>query len=843
MEATGRGEKGPQVVPAGADHCWSVEPDTKDPVIPERVSHYSILDRLGAGGMGEVYLAEDTVLNRRVAIKFLPNDSLADPQANRRLIREAQAAAKLDHPNICTIHEVGEEADRCFIVMEYVEGETLASRIRNKRLDLNECLEIAVQVADALAAAHSQGITHRDIKPQNIMLTSHHQVKVIDFGLAKVIRDKSLVDSEAVTESLITSGAIVGTITYMSPEQVRGESLDARSDIFSFGAVLYEMVTGDQLFAAGSAAMTITAVVSRKPPALTQYSSNVPDELERIVSKALQKEREERYQTIRELLNDLRSLKHHLEFEEELKRSGAPLADAKTKRLSEFTSPRTESKLEYLVNRIKHHRRNLIIGLSAFVLAVVVAAYFFYLPNTPKAIDSIAVLPLTNVSGDSSADYLSDGISEALINSLTELQQLRVIARTTAFRYKGKDVDPLAVGRELKVRAVLMGRMRQIGDTLNIQVDLVDAATGAQLWGKEYERKVSDILSVKRLIARDVTGKLRLGLSGQQQQKLSKGDTANPEAYEFYLRGCYFRNRRTADDLRKAIEQFQQAIDLDPNYALAYVGMSDSYVLLEQYAGTPSSETLPKARAAIERALEIDDSLAEAHTSLARIEGQSWNNDEAEREYKRAIVLNPNYATAHHWYGMFLRNRGRFDEAMPEIKLAKELDPLSPGIGAALAGTLYMKGEQDAAIEEAKKVIELDPKQPIAHWTLGIFYRLQGRYGEAIAEEVKAVELSGRASLYLSELGVCYAAAGNRAGALELLKEVEEKYNRREAVGLYVADVYAELGNKDQAFAWLEKDFQAHDGQLPQIAHNPPKGLRDDPRFQDLLRRIGLPQN
>jgi len=490
---------------------------------------------------------------------------------------------------------------------------------------------------------------------------------------------------------------------------------------------------------------------------------------------------------------------------------------------------------------MKHHRRSLIIALLGLIVAAVGLAYLIYFPVPARKIDSIAVLPFTNASGDPNTEYLSDGISEALINSLTELQQLRVVARSTAFHYKGKEVDPQAVGRELNVRAVLMGRVRQMGDTLNIQVDLVDATTGAQLWGEEYERKVSDVLSVKQAIVLEVTEKLRLRLSGEEQQRLVKRDTTNAEAYQFYLRGRYFWNKRTADGLKKAIEQFQQAIDHDPNYALGYVGLADCYVLLEEYAGVPSSETLPKARAAADRALQIDDSLAEAHTSSAYIYQKLWRWAEAEEEYKRAISLNPNYPTAHHWFTIYFRTKGQIDDAMREIKRAQELDPLSLVISDNVAFVYLLKNDLNSAIEQCQRVIELDPGFPYAHDVLGAAYLKQRRYEEATAEFQKAVELSGRESQILSDLGYCYAVTGRRAEALAILKELEEKYARRESSGQFLAGVYTGLGDKDQAFAWLEKDFAQRSGQLPTIAWRLHfEDLRSDPRYADLVRRMGL---
>jgi TolB-like protein/Tfp pilus assembly protein PilF len=436
---------------------------------------------------------------------------------------------------------------------------------------------------------------------------------------------------------------------------------------------------------------------------------------------------------------------------------------------------------------------------------------------------------------------LSDGISEALINSLTELQQLKVIARSTAFRYKGQQVDPQAAGRELKVRTVLMGVVRQLGDRLNVQVDLVDAMTGDQLWGQEYERKLADILAVKQELVREVTDKLRLKLTGEEQQKLAKRDTTNPEAYQFYLKGRYYWEKRTAENLKKAIEQFQQAANKDPNYALAYVGLADCHVLMEDYAGTPASETLPKAKAFAERALKLDDSLAEAHASLAFAYNFLWRWEEAETEFKRSIELNPNYATAHGWYSYYLRNVGRFDQSVTEGRRAQELDPLSPIHGANLSQAYLAQGDVDSSIEQSKKNIDLDPNFPRGHEQLGLAYLRQGRYPEALVESQKAVELSGRARRSLSFLGYGYAISGKRAEALAVLNELDGKYERREAIGEDLAAVYAGLGQKDQAFAWLEKDFQARSGLVARSRWEPPfESLRSDPRYADLLRRMGL---
>ena len=476
------------------------------------------------------------------------------------------------------------------------------------------------------------------------------------------------------------------------------------------------------------------------------------------------------------------------------------------------------------------------------VIALAAFAYSHWLRGTNRTTkNSIAVLPLVNTNNDASTEYLSDGISEVLINSLTELRQLKVIARSTAFRYKGKDVDPQQIGRELSVETVLMGRVRQFGDNLDVQVDLVDANTGAQLWGQEYERKVSDLLSVKQAIAREVAESLKLRLSGEEQHQLTKRDTTSNASFQAYLRGRYYWNKRSADGLKRAIEQFQQALDADPNYALGYVGLADAYISLEQYAGAPASDVLPKAKAALDRALQLDESLSEAHATLGALNQKLWLWAETEPEFKRAISLNPNYPSAHHWYAYYFYVTRQFDDALREIKRAHELDPLSPLLSENVSIAYLLKGDVNSAIDQGEKTIALDPSFVDAHYVLAFAYLKGGRNSEATAEFQKAVDLSNRSGTYLGNLGYCYAVTGKRAEALSILKELEDKYKKGQASGLFLAGVYAGLGDKDQAFAWLEKDFQQRSGQLPTVAWRLHfESLRSDQRYADLLRRMGL---
>jgi len=838
-------------VPAVEFMANSLE-DQADSLAGQSFGPYQISARIGTGGMGEVYLAQDSRLERKVALKVLHDYFTRDDEPLRRFQQEARAASALNHPNILTIHEIGQIDSRHFIVTEFIEGETLRQRMNRTQIKVGEALDVAIQVASALAAAHQAGIAHRDIKPENIMLRPDGVVKVLDFGLAKLTEQKGD-DLEAATLVNTKQGIVMGTAHYMSPEQARGQKIDERTDLFSLGAVLYEMVAGRVPFEGKTMTDVLASILRVEPAPLNQSASGTPTELERIVDKALRKDKEERYQRAQELLSDLKDLKQRLEFEIQLERSVQPQTKdglaAVTQRGGQGTGATNDgptipptSSAEYIVSQITHHRRPVALALGIVVLLVAGSAYYFYFARGSKTpIDSIAVLPLHNTSGDQNAEYLSDGISEALINSLSELQQLRVVARGTAFRYKGKEIDPQAVGRDLNVRAVLMGRVRQVGDALNIQVDLVDATTGAQLWGQEYERKMSDVLSVKQTIAQEVTEKLRLRLSTDEQQRLVRRDTTNSEAYQFYLRGRYYWNRRTVGGLQKALEQFQQAVDKDPTYALAYTGLADCYAIQEAYVGTPARETLPQARAAALRALEIDSSLAEAHASLGLINMFLWQFAEAEKEFKRGIELNPKYPPVHQFYGSYFIKMGRLDEATAEIMRAQQLDPLSPATSAFVVIIHLLKGDLNSAVEACNKIIELNPNYPRAHNFLGWTYLKQGRQQEAITVLEKAVELSGRAHEELGYLAYGYAVTGKRAEAMALVKELEEKYARRQSPAMFIAAVYDGLGEKDQAFAWLEKDFQARTSILPYITHFPVfERLRGDPRYTELLRRMGL---
>ncbi len=785
------------------------------------LGRYEIRAPLGAGGMGEVYLARDTNLDRTVALKILPVTVASDQGRMRRFIREAKAVSALNHPNIIIIHEIGQADSVHFIATEFVEGVTLRQHMTSTRMKLSEVLDVTIQMVGALAAAHAAGIVHRDIKPENIMVRTDGYVKVLDFGLAKLTKSHAS-DSEAVTMFATEPGRVIGTIAYMSPEQARGLTVDARTDLFSLGIMLYEMIAGRLPFEGATASEMIASILEKEPPLLARYSREVPSDLERIVMKALAKDREERFQTVKDLLIDLRRVKQRLEFEAELERSVPPDLNSKvvvatgggqsqlspTKEPAGFSSPNSTAPLPGRGRRSR------------------------------KAIDSLAVLPLVNASADPNTEYLSEGITESIINSLSQIPKLRVMARSTVFRYKGRETDPQEVGRDLNVRAVLTGRVLQLGDRLIIKAELVNVADGSQLWGEQYNRELSDIFALQEEIAQQISEKLRIKLTGEEKKRLTKRYTENTEAYQFYLKGRFYWNKRTSEAAKKGIEYFEQAIEKDPNYALAYAGLADSYALLGGYDVLRPKDSYPRARAAATKALEIDDTLAEAHTSIARIRmAFDWDWLAAEREFKRAIELNPNYATAHHWYGMYLVRMGRFDEALSEIKQAQKLDPLSLIINADMGAPLFFARQYDQAIEQHRKTLEMDLNFPPTHLRLGAAYEQKGMYQEAIAEYQRAIELSGDNTKTSVVLGYAYAVSGRRAEAQKELDQLKEQSNSPYDIAM----IYTALGDKEQAFEWLEKAYEDRSGGLVFLKVDPGlDSLRSDPRFADLLRRVGL---
>jgi serine/threonine-protein kinase len=684
------------------------------------------------------------------------------------------------------------------------------------------------------------------------MITADGQAKVMDFGLAKEIKEQAILESEADTASLLTEpGTIIGTVPYMSPEQVKGEAVDARSDIFSFGSVLYEMTSGRQPFVSENAAATFSAILTRELPPLARYSKEVPAELDRIATKALRKDREQRYQSAKDLALDLKSLKHHLEFEAELERSKSP--DVSTGQISvansmtpaaqtgEVATAPTTSTTGRLVNKLKGNKLALAAVAIGFLILISAGVYLVISRGEQTTIDSLAVLPLTNASEDPQAEYLSDGITESLINSLSRMPELKVMARTTVFSYKSRAVDPIKIGRELGVRAVLTGRVVQRGDALSIQADLVDVASGAQLWGERYDRKLTDILAVQEEIARHVSEKLRFKLTGEEQQRLAKRNTENTEAYQLYLKGRFHWNKITEEGAKKSIDYFNQALAKDPNYALAYVGLSSAYSLLGQ-VGLPPNKVTPKALAYAEKALALDETLAEAHIERGVYDlFYGWDWMVAERELKRAMELNPNLGAPHDLYGQFLSGMGRLDEAIAENKRALEFDPLAVNSNSNLGLVYYYARQYNQAIEQCRKTLDLDPNFFSASLYIGWAYGQQGKYQEAIAELRKTRDLPGGFAAATSELGYVYAISGQRAEAQKMLRELQGRATHEFIDPYYFAIIYLGLGEQDQTFVWLNKAFEERSSWLPWLKVEPKfDRLRSDARFTDLVRRAGI---
>jgi serine/threonine-protein kinase len=780
-------------------------------VISRQISHYRIIRKLGEGGMGEVYLAEDSRLGRQVALKFLPASYQYDPVRRERFLREARAASALRSPNTAAIYDIGEHDDTSYIVMEFVEGATLSEKIRQSPLAAREAAEIAAQIADALDEAHALGIIHRDIKGSNIIITSRGLVKVLDFGLAKVVPPLSTDAAESRTRALnpessdeptvnlgqaTTAGLVVGTVPYMSPEQALGNAVDHRTDIFSLGVVTYEMLTGRLPFEGDSTTQVIDRIVHNEPLAIARFNYSVPAELERIVRKCLEKDCGQRYQSTRELLIDLRSLGRDTSRE-----SVTTPFPAETAREGQ-TAPRRRSR---------------------------------------KAIDSLAILPLVNASGDPDAEYLSDGITESIIKNLSQLPKLRVMARSTVFRFKGRDVDARAAGAELRVRAVLTGRVVLRGDALSIRAELVDAQDGSHLWGEHYNRKLSDIFAVEEEISKEISENLRLKLSREQKKRLTKRYTEDSVAYQTYLKGRFYWNKRTEDALKRGIDYFQKAIDIDPGYALAYAGLADSYNMLAGYSTLAPRDAFPKAKAAARKALEIDDTLAEAHTSLAFVMlAYDWDWAGADRAFRRAIALDPTYATAHHWYSLYLVLISRTEEALDEVGRAQELEPLSLAISTTRGWILHLARRYDAAIEAYNKTLEMEPAFPLARRRLGQTYLEKAQFTAAVAEIEKAAKVS-RDTETLAALGHAYAVSGNRLEAERILDELNTLKTQRYIPSFFIARINAGLGERDLTFEWLDRAFDERYGMLAYLKIDPAfDTLGSDPRLDALMKRVGI---
>jgi len=836
-------------------------------LVGKRLGHYQILSLVGTGGMGEVYRARDAKLGREVAIKVLPAAFSQDADRLHRFEQEARTASALNHPNIITIYEIGQAEDVRYIVTEFIDGQTLRQQMKRARLGLSLALEVAAQTASALEAAHAAGIMHRDIKPENIMRRRDGLVKVLDFGLAKLIERQAVgVDTGAPTAANLSTepGTVMGTAQYMSPEQARGlDEVDARSDIFSLGIVLYEMITGRAPFEGPSVSDVIAAILTQEPPPLSRYAPEVPSELDRVVTKALEKDREERYQRIKDLLLDLKRLQQRLEFEAEQARSRQPDATDETlvttsssgqavietagkssASAAEVGAAPAPSSAEYLVSGIKQHKRSFAFALAVLLLAAVGFGYWFFArpsANTSQ-IESIAVMPFQNASGNADVEYLSDGITESLINSLSQLSHLSVKARSSVFRYKGKEVEAQQVAAALSVQAILNGRVVQRGDDLTLYISLVDGRNGNQLWGEQYHRKLTDLVTLQNGIAREVSQKLRARLSSADEQKLAKTYTTNTEAYQLYLKGRYHAYKLTPPETQRGISYFQQAIKIDPSYALAYVGLADAYRSLPIAGEMPSTELLPKAKEAAQKAIGIDDTLAEAHAVLGFIIfWYDWNWNAAENQFKRALELNPNSADTHLAYAHLLSSTGRHAEALTEIKHSREIDPLNVRTNALEGQYLTHAGRTDEALAVLQKTFELEPNFWLAHLFASSAYIEKGMFAEAAAEARKARALSGVSTHPLAFLSYALAKLGKQAEARAVLEELLKLSKERYVSPYNIALVYNGLGERDETLAWLERAYEQRDARMTFLKVEPKwNNLRDDPRFQDLLRRVGL---
>ena len=798
-----------------------------------RFGHYEIRSALGVGGQGEVYKAVDTTLDRQVVIKVLPPDQTVKPASLTRFEREAKLASALDHPNICTIHGLYEMDGVRFIAMQYIEGRTVRELVAGRPLELRSALSIGIQVADALAAAHARGIIHRDIKAGNVMVMNSGMVKVLDFGLAKLLEQSN---ENAKDLHLTELGVPYGTATYAAPEQAAGERVDHRADIFSTGVLLYEMLTGSWPFKGRTTVEVRYAVLHETPRPLAEArgeDSPAIARLQEILDRALAKNPADRYQRIEELRDDLRAVLREI--------------DPDASQATSFTggiapvAPRHHAAADIFAPLLRH-RKAVAVAAGAVLLVIALGIYFYLSRSRPTAINSLAVLPFANASNDPGTEYLSDGITESLINSLSQLPALKVRSRNSVFHYKGQEADPQRVGRDLDVRAVLTGRVEHRGDQIAINVELIDTKDDSHLWGERYMRPLSDLPRLQEELSRDITDKLRLRLSGAEQRQLVKNYATNAEAYQLYLQGRYYWNKRTEEGLQRGIEYFTRAIEKDSNYALAYSGLADCYSLLNVYNIGPATESNPKAREAATRALALDETLAEAHASLAFVSYRfDWNWAEAEQHFKRAIELKPDYATAHQWYSAMLAAMGRFDESNTEARRAHELEPFSLTINSDVGRHLYYARQFEQALATHRQTLEMDSNFSRAHYELGYVLAQMGRHAEAVAEFQQALALDQNSLNARVGLGYAYAVSGQKKQAIQIIEQLNELAKQHYVSPYHLAVIYAGLGAREQALSNLEKAVEERFNWIAFIKVEPLfESLRADSRFAALVRRVGL---
>jgi len=796
------------------------------------LGHYQIRSAIGVGGQGEVYKAVDTTLDRTVVIKVLPAEQTVKPASVERFRREAKLAASLDHPNICTIHGLYEADGVRFIAMQYVEGRTVRQLVAGRPLALNSALSVAIQVADALAAAHAQGIMHRDIKAGNVMVMDSGRVKVLDFGLAKLLEGSG---EDTHDPHLTELGVPYGTATYAAPEQASGERVDHRADIFSTGVLLYELLTGSWPFKGKSVVEVRYAVLHHAPAPVAEArgeDSPIMDRLQEILDRAMAKEPKDRYQRIEELRDALRAVLREVDPE-------ASQSFHFTGGVSSI-APRAAGIGSAMERLGRQGTITLIAGVVVLAL-VVLGIYSYALRGGNPAFESLAVLPFTNPGADPGTEYLSEGITESLINSLSQLPAVKVRSRNSVFHYKGRE-DHENVGRDLGVQAVLTGRLEKLGDDLSVNVELIDTQDDSHIWGQRYTRKLSDLVGLQEELSRDIAGSLRLRLSGAEQRQLVKSYATNSEAYQLYLQGRYYWNIRSADGLQRGIEYFNRALEKDPKYAPAYSGLADCYWLLNVYNVGPSTQWSGKAREAATKALTLDETLAEAHASLASVSYRyDWNWAEAEQHFKRALQLNPNYPTAHQWFSAMLAATGRSDEANAEARKAHDLEPFSLTINSDLGRHLYYARQFEQALATHRKSLEMDQKFPRAHSELGYVLIQLKKPEEAVKEFQQALTLDKDRLEALAGLGYAYAGSGQNKQALQVVEQLKELARRRYVSPYHFAVIYTGLGERAQALDYLEKAADERFNWLVFLKVEPLfDSLRSEPRFSALLRSLRL---